>query len=351
MPFLSNIVVYTGGYLFLVFIAVCLATGLYYLAEMVEEYTRVTKKVLSWSIKISIGLNVALLVVDRLPFVNIALSVGALCTYHTLLKKFPFMALTSPEFVGSVAALVANHFMWMRHFRNDSDEYYSVEHLLGFFLMVVWIVPFGFFISLAANESVLPGGGLAGANGSSSSLDSGQMPSGGGFGMGGGRYDDGRTRRKRANVVLQSLDFCKAQLGAVRQEERVPQRHTRRLVQGEEPVRRRTKEASARSRGTDRAAVEETEDARKRGIRTESTYVMRRAGVIPSESLASARDESTVATRSTRASTTFISIRGGIHIARRTHDDSPLESPWSTRSPPRACLPPPQRVSSRSASS
>lgn len=211
MAWLSNVLVYTGGYLFLVFIAVCLATGLYYLAEMVEEYTRVTKKVLSWSIKISIGLNVALLVVDRLPFVNIALSVGALCTYHTLLKKFPFMALTSPEFVGSVAALVANHFMWMRHFRNDSDEYYSVEHLLGFFLMVVWIVPFGFFISLAANESVLPGGGLAGANGSSSSLDSGQMPSGGGFGMGGGRYDDGRTRRKRANVVLQSLDFCKAQ--------------------------------------------------------------------------------------------------------------------------------------------
>ena len=130
MPFLSNIVVYTGGYLFLVFIAVCLATGLYYLAEMVEEYTRVTKKVLAWSIKISIGLNVALLVVDRLPFVNIALSVGALCTYHTLLKKFPFMALTSPEFLGSVAALVANHFMWMRHFRNDSDEYYlSLIHI------------------------------------------------------------------------------------------------------------------------------------------------------------------------------------------------------------------------------
>ena len=33
---LSNVIVYTGGYAFLVFIAVCLATGLYYLAEMVE---------------------------------------------------------------------------------------------------------------------------------------------------------------------------------------------------------------------------------------------------------------------------------------------------------------------------
>ena len=53
MAWLSNVLVYTGGYLFLVFIAVCLATGLYYLAEIVEEYTRVTKKVLTWAIKIS----------------------------------------------------------------------------------------------------------------------------------------------------------------------------------------------------------------------------------------------------------------------------------------------------------
>ena len=65
MAVLSNIVVYTGGYLFLVFIAVCLATGLYYLAEMVEEYTRLTKKALAWGIKISIALHVALLVVGR----------------------------------------------------------------------------------------------------------------------------------------------------------------------------------------------------------------------------------------------------------------------------------------------
>jgi|TARA_B110000971_G_scaffold171433_1_gene176201 hypothetical protein len=214
MPFLSNIVVYTGGYLFLVFIAVCLATGLYYLAEMVEEYTRVTKKVLGWSIKISIGLHVALWVVDRLPFVNIFLSITAQCTYHTLLRKFPFMALTSPEFLGSVVALVANHFMWMRHFRNDTIEFNSVEYLLGFFLMVVWIVPFGFFISLAANESVLPGGGLAGAAGNSGSLAGGQMPSGGYGGMmgGGGSIDyGGGGKRKRANVVLKTLDFCKAQ--------------------------------------------------------------------------------------------------------------------------------------------
>ena len=184
MAWLSNVLVYTGGYLFLVFIAVCLATGLYYLAEIVEEYTRVTKKVLTWAIKISVGMNVALLVIDRLPFLCILISCGAQGAYWTLLRRFPFMELTSPEFLGSVGMLILNHFMWMRHFKHDDPGYghydgHSVEYLLGFFLMVVWIVPFGFFISLAANESVLPGGGGVGLKGSGASSDG--LSGGGGF--------------------------------------------------------------------------------------------------------------------------------------------------------------------------
>lgn len=219
MAILSNIVVYTGGYLFLVFIAVCLATGLYYLAEMVEEYTRLTKKVLSWGIKISIALHVALLAVDRLPFLCIGVGIAAQLAYNTLLKRFPFTEVTSVEFLGSLAMLVANHFVWMRHFR---EAYHSMEYLLGFFLMVVWIVPFGFFISLAANESVLPSGGLAGSGGG---LGGGAASGGGMGGMGGmggrqpgsmpagafGTFGDGGGRKKRANVILQVLDFGKAQ--------------------------------------------------------------------------------------------------------------------------------------------
>ena len=226
MAILSNIVVYIGGYLSLVFVAVCLATGLYYLAEMVEEYTRVTKKVLTWAIKISVGLGVALLVVDRLPFLCIALSIGAQCIYHRLLRRFPFMELTSPEFLGSVGMLVATHFAWMRHFRNDDSEYHSVEYLLGFFLMVVWIVPFGFFISLAANESVLPGSGLAGANGSAGSLGGGQMPSGRVRHLRGWRK--AKTRKRGAAGV----GFRKGAVGEGLQEERVSQRNPGVVVQG-----------------------------------------------------------------------------------------------------------------------
>ena len=104
-------------------------------------------------------------------------------------------------------------------------EYHSVEYLLGFFLMVVWIVPFGFFISLAANESVLPGSGLAGANGSAGSLGGGQMPSGA-YGTPGWRK--AKTRKRGAAGV----GFRKGAVGEGLQEERVSQRNPGVVVQG-----------------------------------------------------------------------------------------------------------------------
>jgi uncharacterized membrane protein YgcG len=222
MSFFSAIIAYSGAYLFLVFIAVCLATGLYYLAEMVEEHTRLTKRVLQWSIKISVGVNVLLLIVDGMPFSCVAVSLAALGCYQTLLKRFPFIEATSPEFIGSALFLVANHVMWLRHFRGDAYEYehHTLEYHLGFFLMIVWIVPFGFFISLAANESILPSGGLAGSGGSGilnatggTGMGSGVggMNGGGMSGPGGGFDDPRRGRKRHRNMVLQLMNFGKAQ--------------------------------------------------------------------------------------------------------------------------------------------
>lgn len=47
--------------------------------------------------------------------------------------------------------LLANHYLWMQFFMKS---YHTIEYVMAFFLMTVWLVPFGFFISLAANESV-----------------------------------------------------------------------------------------------------------------------------------------------------------------------------------------------------
>ncbi|KAL3699846.1 hypothetical protein R1sor_017868 [Riccia sorocarpa] len=157
---LAPLVVYAGFYLFLVFFAICLATGLYYIAEIVEEYTRLTRKVINYAIKVIIGLHLVLLVWDRLPVLCVALGVGAHVCYYRMLKTFPYISLTSVDFIASASLLVISNILWFRFFLRDPRcAYVSVEWMLGFMLIMLWIVPFALFISMAANESVLPGGG------------------------------------------------------------------------------------------------------------------------------------------------------------------------------------------------
>ncbi|CAM6095506.1 unnamed protein product [Calypogeia fissa] len=156
----APLVVYAGFYLFLVFFAVCLATGLYYVAELVEEYTRLTKRIINYTIKAVIGIHVVLLLWDRLPFLCIALGIAAHVFYYRMLKTFPYISLTSQDFIASVSLFVISHIAWLRFFLRDPRcASVSIEWVLGFMLVILWIVPFAFFISLAANESVLPGAG------------------------------------------------------------------------------------------------------------------------------------------------------------------------------------------------
>lgn len=201
----ATLVVYAGAYLFVLFFAVCLATGLYYLAELVEEYTRLTKKVISWSIKVVIALHVILLVFDRLPVISIGVGIGAHVVYYRLLKTFPYISLTAPDFLGSVGLLVLSHVVWIRFFYTDPRcAYVSMEWLFGFMLVMVWIVPFAFFISLAANESVLPGGGgLGGYKGFGSSDFAAQ-------GDGAGSSAAPRRKGRRQSTVLGFLNFLKS---------------------------------------------------------------------------------------------------------------------------------------------
>ncbi|KAJ7546301.1 hypothetical protein O6H91_08G034500 [Diphasiastrum complanatum] len=152
-------VVFLGIFLFLLFCAVCLATGLYYVAEVVEEYTKVTQKIMSYAIKAVIGIHALLLLVDRLPFLCILCGIASHIFYLLMLKRFPYIVFLSYEFISSVAFLIASHFLWFRFFLYDPRcVNISIEWVLGFLLVTVWSVPLAFFISLASNDSALPMG-------------------------------------------------------------------------------------------------------------------------------------------------------------------------------------------------
>ena len=48
----------------------------------------------------------------------------------------------------------ADHCLWFYYF---TQYYYPFNEIFAFFIILVWLVPFTFFLSLTANENTLPG--------------------------------------------------------------------------------------------------------------------------------------------------------------------------------------------------
>ena len=67
----------------------------------------------------------------------------------------------------SAGFFVLSNALWGVYFWRDS--WHSLEYIFGFLFITTWLVPFSLFLSVAANESVLPGGANTGMTFSSSS--------------------------------------------------------------------------------------------------------------------------------------------------------------------------------------
>lgn len=162
LPSLFVLIVYISGYLFLLFAAICLACGLYYLVELTEEYTVLTKRIIRILILTNFTLHILLHLYERFPFLPCFIGFLSHLTYYQLLQSFPFMRLTSPSFLASIAAFVVDNVIWLRFFQSDVEVFYRyqiapVPATAAFFMLVIWLVPSAFFCSLTVNDSVLPG--------------------------------------------------------------------------------------------------------------------------------------------------------------------------------------------------
>jgi len=145
--------VYTSGYLFLVFIAICLACGLYFLAELAEEYPSFTGSIIKYSIWMVLAVHPCLWMFESFPILPVATGMLAHGLYYKLLETFPFTEMASPVFLSSIVVLCLSHYFWITYF---SETWWSLGYIMGFFFTCVWLVPFTFFISLSINENVLP---------------------------------------------------------------------------------------------------------------------------------------------------------------------------------------------------
>ncbi|XP_038649044.1 protein TEX261 [Scyliorhinus canicula] len=129
------------------------AAGLYYLAELIEEYTVITSRIIKYMIWFSTGVLVGLYLFENFPALMIGVGLFTNLVYFGLLQTFPYILLTSPNFILSCVLVVCNHYLAFQHF---AEEYYPFAEVLAYFTLCLWVTPFSFFVSLSAGENVLP---------------------------------------------------------------------------------------------------------------------------------------------------------------------------------------------------
>lgn len=135
------------------FVTVSIAAGLYYLAELVEEYTVMSKKIINYLLLVTTLILMGLLVFEELPWSLLGGCLLANLAYYFVLRTFPFIQLSSPSFILSAVMILVDHYLAFSYFAN---VWHPFSEVLAFFTICLWLIPFALFVSLSANENVLP---------------------------------------------------------------------------------------------------------------------------------------------------------------------------------------------------
>uniref|UniRef100_A0A915K098 Protein TEX261 n=1 Tax=Romanomermis culicivorax TaxID=13658 RepID=A0A915K098_ROMCU len=145
----------------LIFFVLALASGLYYIAELIEEYTSLAAKILRSIIWVTILLYLGFYFFENLPIKLLICGTASQIFYLRLLKGFPVFHVYSLSFILSCVLLIINHYLTLSYFAVQLTPFSQV---MAFFVLCVWIVPFSLFISLTANDNVLPTTSISGQN-------------------------------------------------------------------------------------------------------------------------------------------------------------------------------------------
>ena len=161
--FLCNLTVL----LIILFTALSYATGLFYIAELAEEFPTLTKRVVRYLVAAIAALHAAALF-SALPKLPVVIGLLLHLSYLPLLSTFPVLPLTSPTFYLSLALLLSAQLCW--YYKLPTSPYpsyptygsystartYSNAQLLAFYLLFVWLVPLVFFVAGSVTSSSLP---------------------------------------------------------------------------------------------------------------------------------------------------------------------------------------------------
>ncbi|KAK7427054.1 erv26 superfamily protein [Neonectria magnoliae] len=159
---------YAGALIGFCFLTLAIASGLYYLSELVEEHSVIAKRFLARLIYAIIVIQASLWIVDGFPFWSTMLGIASHVVYLGNMRRFPFVKLSDPLFILSCFLVLVNHYVWFRHFSHTQTQAYqrssyydrvdapSFTMIASYFGLCVWLVPFALFVSLSAGDNVLP---------------------------------------------------------------------------------------------------------------------------------------------------------------------------------------------------
>ncbi|XP_058463043.1 protein TEX261 [Malaya genurostris] len=152
MTFLS-VLSYASLLVQICFVTVSIAAGLYYLAELVEEYTVTAKKTITWMVIASVLLYVIFIFTEQFSWTMLLCGMGAQALHVAILKNFPYVKFLSLSFLGALILLLFNHYLAFIYFQQHHHPFVEV---MAYFTLCLWLVPFALFVSLSANDNVLP---------------------------------------------------------------------------------------------------------------------------------------------------------------------------------------------------
>jgi hypothetical protein len=179
---------YAGALVGFCFLTMAIASGLYYLSELVEEHTVLAKRLLTRTIYTIIGVQVTLWLIDGFPFWPTLLGIGTHLVYLGNMRRFPFVKLSDPLFLTSIGMLCYPDVTAFSFAGHPSLEQMltlapqcsysstttsgsvtfptpkpaptistpSFTMIASYFGLCVWLIPFALFVSLSAGDNVLP---------------------------------------------------------------------------------------------------------------------------------------------------------------------------------------------------
>jgi len=159
MGYIMLLLHWTAFIVQILFLTVCVASGLFYLTELIEDYTQLSRKIFQWSNVAVIVTFVLLFLFEDISFIHTVLGLGMCASGYLVLQQFPTIEMLSWQFILMIAVMVCNHISAFLYF---SDKYYSFSQIISYFTVCVWLVPLQMILGLVAGENVLPNMGNSG---------------------------------------------------------------------------------------------------------------------------------------------------------------------------------------------